>query len=199
MFDVGMTPTCSRRSPSSTPAIVRMTRAAALELRRSVCSASPSRQSAPRRALGGHAPRGRASVSATITWRRSVSLRRRVIMPVVLELVEHRGHRAGAELGALGQLARGDLLVLGELDERAHLGGGELARAARVAAAQAALGAHQLAERGAQLVELGDGHATASSATSAGSGARERAGAALDDRQHDRGQQRDEADPQHPQ
>ena len=64
-------------------------------------------------------------------------------------------------------------LVLGQLDERAHLGGRQLARAPRVAAAQPALGAQQLAERGPQLVQLVGGHATASRATSAGSGARE--------------------------
>ena len=118
---------------------------------------------------------------------------------LALEMVEHRGHRAGAELGPLGQLARGHLLVLGELDERADLGGRELARAARVAAAQPALGAQQLAERGPQLVQLVGGHATASRATSAGSGVTRGAGAALDQREHDRRQQRDERDPQHPQ
>ena len=83
---------------------------------------------------------------------------------VLLELVQQRGHRSGAQLRALGQRAGRDLLVLGDQHERADLG------VAGIAAAEAALGAHQLAERGAQGVQLGDGHAIASSATSAPTG-----------------------------
>ena len=82
---------------------------------------------------------------------------------VLLELVQQRGHRSRAQLGALGERAGGDLLVLGDQHQGADLG------VARVAPAQPPLGAHQLAERGAQRGQLGDGHATASSATSAGS------------------------------
>ena len=61
-----------------------------------------------------------------------------------LELIEDRGDRGGRQLGALGQLAGGHLVLAAERGDRPNLREGQLARPAVVAATEPAIGGEQV-------------------------------------------------------
>ena len=141
-----------------------------------------------------------ASVSVTITWRRSVSrAAARRSIAVVLELVEHRGHRGGGELGALGQRAGGDPRSSSSWNS---------ARTWRAESSPVRAGSRPRRRRSAPISSPNaarssssscDGHAaTASSASSAGSARRRVRARRSISGQHDRRQQRDDADARAP-
>src|ERR1700733_8563668 len=74
-----------------------------------------------------------------------------------LELIEDRSDGGRRQLGALGELAGGHLVLASEGRDRPDLREGQLARSAVVAATKPAIGGEQLVDRRAELFYLAGG------------------------------------------
>ena len=98
-----------------------------------------------------------SGVSATLQTRRSVGATPALDDVRCLELIEDRSDGCRRQLGALGELAGGHLVLTAEGRDGPDLREGKLARSAVIAATKPAIGGEQLVDRRAELFHLAGG------------------------------------------